>query len=63
MNLREDFIDSHSDPSPDGYRVTRRYRIGDVIAPLAFPDLEIEVARLIPETLDRHRPRPPAREG
>ena len=49
MNLREDFIDSHSDPSPDGYRVTRRYRIGDVIAPLAFPDLEIEVARLIPE--------------
>ena len=49
MNLREDFIDSHSDPSPDGYRTTRRYRIGDVIAPLAFPDLEIEVSRLIPE--------------
>ena len=49
MNLREDAIDSHSDPSPDGYRTTRRYRIGDVIAPLAFPDLEIEVARLIPE--------------
>ena len=49
MNLREDFIDSHSDPSPDGYRVARRYRIGDVIAPLAFPDLQIEVSRLIPE--------------
>ena len=49
MNLREDVIDSHSDPSPDGYRTTRRYRIGDVIAPLAFPDLEIEVSRLIPE--------------
>ena len=51
MNLREDAIDSHSEPSPDGYRVTRRYRIriGDVIAPLAFPDLEIEVSRLIPE--------------
>ena len=49
MNLREDAIDSHSDPSPDGYRVTRRYRIGDTIAPLAFPDVEIEVARLIPE--------------
>ena len=51
MNLREDAIDSHSDPSPDGYRVTHRYRIriGDVIAPLAFPDLEIEVSRLIPE--------------
>ena len=49
MNLREDVIDSHSDPSPDGYRTTRRYRIGDAIAPLAFPDLEVEVARLIPE--------------
>ena len=49
MNLREDAIDSHSDPSPDGYRVTRRYRIGDTIAPLAFPDVEIEVSRLIPE--------------
>ena len=48
MNLREDFIDSHSDPSPDGYRTTRRYQLGDVIAPLAFPDLEIEVSRLIP---------------
>ena len=49
MNLREDVIDAHSDPSPEGYRVTRRYHVGDVIAPLAFPDLEIEAARLIPE--------------
>ena len=49
MNLREDFIDSHSDPSPDGYRTLRAATsIGDVIAPLAFPDLEIEVSRLIP---------------
>lgn len=48
MNLREDFIDSHSGPSPEGYRATRRYQLGDVIAPLAFPDVEIEVSRLIP---------------
>jgi len=49
MNLREDVIDSHSDPSPDGYRTTRRYGLGDAIAPLSFPDVEIEVSRLIPE--------------
>ena len=49
MNLREDVIDSHSDPSPQGYRTTRRYEPGDTIAPLAFPDVEIEVTRLIPE--------------
>ena len=48
MNLREDVIDSHSDPSPEGYRATRRYQLGDVIAPLVFPAVEIEVSRLIP---------------
>ena len=48
MNLREDVIDSHSDPSSEGYRATRRYQLGDVIAPLAFPDVEIEVSKLIP---------------
>ena len=49
MNLREDVIDSHSDPSPQGYRTTRRYEPGDTIAPLAFPDVEIGVSLLIPE--------------
>lgn len=49
MNLREDVIDSHTDPSPDGYRTTRRYHPGDTIAPSSFPDVEIEVSRLIPE--------------
>ena len=48
MNLREDFIESHSSPSPEGYQATRRYQLGEVIAPLAFPDVEIEVSRLIP---------------
>lgn len=49
LNLREDVIDSHSDPSPEGYRTIRRYHPGDTIAPSSFPDLEIEVSRLIPE--------------
>ena len=48
VNLQDDWIDSHTEPTPDGYRVTRRYALGDTIAPQAFPDLAIPVARIIP---------------
>lgn len=48
LNLRDDVIEAHTDPSPDGYRTVRRYRAGDDIAPAAFPDLVIPVSKLIP---------------
>ena len=48
VNLRDDWIESHTEPTPDGYRVTRRYTLGDTIAPQAFPDLAIPVERIIP---------------
>ena len=48
VNLREDWIESNTQPSADGYRVTRRYELGDTIAPQAFPDLAIPVERIIP---------------
>ena len=48
VNLRNDWIESHTEPTPDGYRVTRRYELGDTIAPQAFPDLAIPVERIIP---------------
>ena len=48
LNLRDDVIEAHADPSPDGYRTMRRYRVGDDIAPAAFPDLVIPVSQLIP---------------
>ncbi len=48
LNLRDDVIEAHADPSPDGYRTVRRYRAGDDIAPAAFPDLVIPVSQLIP---------------
>lgn len=48
MNLQDDGIEAHADPSPDGYRTVRRYRAGDVISPIAFPDLSFSVSQLIP---------------
>ena len=48
MNLQDDVIEAHTDPSPDGYSALRRYRHGDIIAPLAFPELSVAVSQLIP---------------
>ena len=48
VNLREDWIESNTQPTADGYQVTRRYELGDTIAPQAFPDLTIPVERIIP---------------
>ena len=48
MNLQDDLIEAHADPSPDGYCTVRRYHLGDVIAPIAFPELIVPVAQLIP---------------
>ncbi len=51
-NLQDDRIESHTEPSPEGYGVSRIYEIGDTISPSAFPDLKIAVDDIIP-------PRPP----
>ncbi len=48
VNLRDDWIESNTQPSADGYQVTRRYELGDTISPQAFPDLAIPVERIIP---------------
>ena len=48
VNLRDDWIESHTEPMEDGYRSTRRYALGDSIAPQAFPDLSMPVERIIP---------------
>ena len=48
VNLREDWIESHTEPVEDGYRSTRRYALGDSISPQAFPNLFIPVERMIP---------------
>jgi len=48
LNLRDDVIEAHAEPSSDGYRTMRQYRAGNDIAPAAFPDLAIAVSQLIP---------------
>ena len=47
-NLRDDRIESYTDPSPEGYRSTRIYQRSDTISPASFPDIEIEVNDIIP---------------
>ncbi|MXY20049.1 MAG: Uma2 family endonuclease [Dehalococcoidia bacterium] len=48
VNLRDGWIESNTQPMVDSYRSTRRYALGDTIAPQAFPDLAIPVERIIP---------------
>ena len=48
VNLREDWIESNTQPAAEGYRDTRRYALGQTIAPQAFPDLAIPIERIIP---------------
>ncbi len=47
-NLQDDRIESHTEPSPEGYGMSRIYEIGDTISPSAFPDLKIAVDDIIP---------------
>ncbi len=41
-------IESYADPSGDGYATVRHYGAGESIAPQAFPDVMLEVDRIIP---------------
>ena len=47
-DLRNDQIVSHTEPSLEGYLVSRTYRLGDTISPTAFPDIQISVNDIIP---------------
>lgn len=48
VNLQDDHIEAHTEPTPQGYRATRIYRLGDTISPTAFPDIQINVNDIIP---------------
>ena len=50
-NLRNDQVISHTEPSPQGYTVSRIYRSGDTISPTAFPDIKVKVTDIIPPRL------------
>ncbi len=52
VNLQDDQVEAHTEPSSEGYRASRIYRIGDTISPTAFPDLKISVNDIIPPRAD-----------
>lgn len=48
IDLVHDRLEAHTQPAPDGYRVTRRFEPGESVEPSAFPGLRVEAARIIP---------------
>ena len=46
--LPEDVVEAHTEPTENGYRVTRRLRAGDILRPGCFEDIEIPVEAIIP---------------
>jgi Uma2 family endonuclease len=47
VNLREEQVVVYRDPTPTGYRSEQVLRRGEMVSPLAFPDLEIAVADIL----------------
>jgi Uma2 family endonuclease len=48
LNLNENLLEIHRRPAGSGYRVTMVLKASERVAPLAFPDLEIQVGDLLP---------------
>lgn len=49
--LPEGVVEVHTEPTENGYRVTRRLRAGDVLRPGCFEEIEIPVEAIIPADL------------
>jgi Uma2 family endonuclease len=47
VRLREACIEIHRNPGTTGYQEMRTLRSGDIVAPLAFPELELAVAGIL----------------
>ena len=48
VNLRDRRLESYTDPTEDGYATVRYFETGSSVAPLSFPDIALEVKRIIP---------------
>jgi Uma2 family endonuclease len=48
VDLVDDAVEVFRQPGPDGYRQVTRHGRGDMIAPEAFPDVQVAVADLLP---------------
>lgn len=47
VDLPSGLIEVHTRPGPDGYGVLRRVRPGDQLAPVALPDVSLDVAAIL----------------
>ena len=47
-NLRNRRVESYTDPTESGYAIVRYFEAGSSVTPLNFPDIELEVVRIIP---------------
>ena len=47
-NLQDRRVESYTDPAEDGYATVRYFEVGSSVAPLSFPDIALEVARIVP---------------
>mgnify|MGYP000013172135 CR=1 FL=1 len=48
LDLNGGTLEVYRTPSADGYKTLLRLKPGDTVSPLAFPDLILEVAALLP---------------
>jgi Uma2 family endonuclease len=48
LNLVDNVLEVYRDPGPKGFRSLLRLSPGDQVSPLAFPDLTLPVASLLP---------------
>ena len=47
INLPERRVEAYREPQADGYRVTVRFGSGEMLSPLAFPDVALNVAEML----------------
>ena len=60
VNLESDYIEVYRQPSPEGYQQSVIFRRGDKIAPVSRPDLELNVADLLPPVAEPQQQQPTA---
>ncbi len=56
VNLPERRLEVYREPRADGYALSRPYRAGERVAPLAIPELELAVADLLPPSAMKRDP-------
>jgi Uma2 family endonuclease len=47
VNLDDHFVEIHRDPKGNAYRTAHQARPGEFASPLAFPDVQVDVANLL----------------